>query len=375
MSQLPLTMLGRSVALQPEMNASPAQMVLGGEPVLPGVIVPDTPENNQESHELLKTLQQNASKPAVPMSIHRPIDEEYLPKDFKSATHVYVKFDNPENLGQKYVGPYVIISRPSNTQVTIRVGYTKDGLPRLQTHHWNNCRVAHLRPDAQEGVRPKPGRPRTLPVKSNMAARFEKETLSEPVTQPNNLPPSSATMEQLQITQPRTSGDRFELANAADAADFGSLPAPSPSHHDSLSYSTRVTGPPRQQPFPDQNQNNPRQEPGDFNDPAVSGEQASSQQKGPGSVPPGKRDNPTGPQPVTKPTTGQQPVSTRPHISRDALQDHDYIRCPTATLDHDYYQPMPEVNPPPGFNHGRPNRNRQMPNRFNDFQLYAVNCY
>ena len=42
MSQLPLTLLGRRVSLQPDLGCSSADLVLGGPPVLPGVVVPDT---------------------------------------------------------------------------------------------------------------------------------------------------------------------------------------------------------------------------------------------------------------------------------------------------------------------------------------------
>ena len=152
MEQLPLTLLGRRVALNPDMQASPAQLTLGGDPLIPGVLIPNSPENVQNSHELLKTIQQNVDRPAVPMSRHSKPEENYVPSDFETATHVYVKIDQPNNLGQKYVGPHIIVDRPSNTTIQIRVGYDKRGLPRLQNHHWANCRVAHLRPDAQELV-------------------------------------------------------------------------------------------------------------------------------------------------------------------------------------------------------------------------------
>ena len=135
MSQLPLTMLGRRVSLQPDMGASPAQMTLGGDPLIPGVLVPDTPENKNEEHDLLPEIQARLDRPVVPMSRHNAEPTTYVPKDFYSATHVYVRVDNPENLGQKYVGPHEIVDRPSNTTLTIRVGYDKDQLPRLQNHH------------------------------------------------------------------------------------------------------------------------------------------------------------------------------------------------------------------------------------------------
>ena len=123
MEQLPLTLLGRRVALNPDMQASPAQLALGGDPIIPGVLVPDSPESKTSSHQLLKTIQQNVDNPPVPMSRHKQPEENYVPTDFNQATHVYVKIDQPANLGQKYVGPHVIVDRPSNTTVQIRVSY------------------------------------------------------------------------------------------------------------------------------------------------------------------------------------------------------------------------------------------------------------
>ena len=84
MQQLPLTMLGRRVSLQPDMGASPAQLTLGGDPVIPGVLVPDTPES-EDTHELLQSIQAKTDKPAVPMSRHREEDKIYIPKDFYEA--------------------------------------------------------------------------------------------------------------------------------------------------------------------------------------------------------------------------------------------------------------------------------------------------
>ena len=59
MQQLPLTLLGRRVSLIPDINASPAQMTLGADPMIPGILVPDQiePEKQTNPHELLKTVQ------------------------------------------------------------------------------------------------------------------------------------------------------------------------------------------------------------------------------------------------------------------------------------------------------------------------------
>ena len=113
MQQLPLTLLGRRVALHEDMGASPAQMTLGGTPVIPGVLVPDSEKQKQiNDHELLKTLHMSTDVPAVPMSAHREATPTYVPPEFQTATHVYVKVETPPNLGQKYVGPHIIVDRP-----------------------------------------------------------------------------------------------------------------------------------------------------------------------------------------------------------------------------------------------------------------------
>ena len=59
----------------------------------------------------------------------------------------------------------MITSRPSRSQVEVRLGSFVDGTPRLQTFHWNTLKVAHLRPDMTEASRPKLGRPTTRPSK------------------------------------------------------------------------------------------------------------------------------------------------------------------------------------------------------------------
>ena len=47
-----------------------------------------------------------------------PVDIQHT----EYATHVYVKIDNPKNLGSKFEGPYEILERPSRSTVTIKVG-------------------------------------------------------------------------------------------------------------------------------------------------------------------------------------------------------------------------------------------------------------
>ena len=50
------------------------------------------------------------------------------------------------------------MSRPSRSQVTVRVGSFANGSPKTQTYHWNSCKIAHMREDAKEAERPRVGR-------------------------------------------------------------------------------------------------------------------------------------------------------------------------------------------------------------------------
>ena len=105
------------------------------------------------------------------------------------TTHVYMKVDTPLGLTPKYEGPYKIISRPSRSQIQIRVGSYANGLPRLLTVHWSLCKPAHMREGAAEASRPNVGRrsassdsPNTTDAKvpgSNMA---DSNKMAEPIT-------------------------------------------------------------------------------------------------------------------------------------------------------------------------------------------------
>ena len=130
MTQLPFTLLGRRIAYQPDLGASAADLCLGQSPLIPGVALPDHPIDIK-TNELLQKLQENAAKPAVQMSRHSPPVKPYMPAETATATHVYVKLDKVNNLGQKYSGPHIIVDRPSNTTLTIKVGVDKNNFPRL----------------------------------------------------------------------------------------------------------------------------------------------------------------------------------------------------------------------------------------------------
>ena len=151
------------------------------------------------------------------MSRHRPPDVIHMPPETKSASHVYVKFEKQNNLGQKLIGPFPIIDRPTNTTLTIRVGYDAQGHPRDETHHWDRVQVAHLCPDVTDFERVRLGRKRFYTNNVN------KEEIGA------KLPTTFGKQQEIK-TQPRTAGDRYQYQETPAAlAEVGlNLPLPHP---------------------------------------------------------------------------------------------------------------------------------------------------
>ena len=109
------------------------------------------------------------------------------------ATHVYVKIENPQSLCPRFEGPYEIYSRPSRSQVELKIGMFKDGRPRLLTFHWSSCKLAHLREGAEAASRPSLGR-------RPKATEINSEQLPRPT-------PSSSTCQTGPPIEPATSSD------------------------------------------------------------------------------------------------------------------------------------------------------------------------
>ena len=164
---LPWVLLGKRAALQPDLDASASMLAFGRSPCLPGQLMgePGPPLSNLQTKALLEELYKLDNKPAIQTSATvDPIDISYTDK----ITHVYVKVDEPRGLSPRFEGPYKVVSRPSRSQVQVRVGSFANGDPRLVTFHWSSCKPAHMRQDAPEGSRPNLGRrPEPTAVPSN----------------------------------------------------------------------------------------------------------------------------------------------------------------------------------------------------------------
>ena len=142
-SALPLVMLGRRTSYVPELGTSPAEVVLGQMPRVPGDLLET---NGQTLAQLLQDIRTNAATPPVQTSHHRQITP-YLPKEAETATHVYMKIGKPKQLGPLYEGPYKIVQRIGKSCLKVFVGNWANGKPRHELTHWNNCYPAPVVPE------------------------------------------------------------------------------------------------------------------------------------------------------------------------------------------------------------------------------------
>ena len=201
-SALPWVLLGKRIQVQPDLDISAAQLVFGKSLSIPGQMLghPGTPLSNLQTKALLEELYRLSAQPSVPTStIVDPIDISKT----ESAKHVYIKVEDPAPLAPRFEGPYEIVSRPSRSTITVRVGSFVDGRPRLQTYNWNLAKIAHLRDDAECGERPKLGRP--------AAARSNKE---ERVPDPPDIQssnPSDSVPSSISKQTPPNSAERGKI--------------------------------------------------------------------------------------------------------------------------------------------------------------------
>ena len=166
MRALPWVLLGKRVQVQPDLDVSSAELVYGKTLDLPGHFLqpPDAPLTNLQTRALVEELYKMSAKPALQTSATvNPIDISKTEK----ATHVFVKRENHLGLTPLFDGPLKIISRPSRSQVEVRMGSYVNGQPPLQTIHWSSCKIAPMPADAEEVERPNLGRKPKPPSESS----------------------------------------------------------------------------------------------------------------------------------------------------------------------------------------------------------------
>ena len=153
----------------------PSLLAFGRSPLLPGQLLdhPGPALNSSQTSQLLEQLYQLENKPAIQTSsMAEPIDISITEK----ATHVYVKVHEPRGLNPRFEGPFEVVSRPSRTQVEVKIGAYVNGEPRKAIYNWSSCKIAHLREDFVEGSRPQLGR---QPKNKQPSASNNESTLTD----------------------------------------------------------------------------------------------------------------------------------------------------------------------------------------------------
>ena len=156
---LPWVLLGRHVAHQPDLGASPAEMVFGTGLKVPGDLVRDGDPGEADVQSLVQALRVNAARPPVQTSHHRQLPT-YWPSSADKATHVYLRKGKTTPLGPAFEGPLEIHRRLSDSCLELKVGVYVSGEPRIIKAHWNNCKPHILKPRAPAATRTPLGRPK-----------------------------------------------------------------------------------------------------------------------------------------------------------------------------------------------------------------------
>ena len=140
-----------------ELDATPAEVVFGANPRVPGDL--KNPELEESVPALLERLRANAERAPAQTSLHKESDS-YFPPSAQTCTHVYVNRGKTGPLTPRADGPFPIEQRLGKSCLEVRTGYYtsghKKGQKRLEVHHWSRCKPAPT-PEA-DAERPKLGR-------------------------------------------------------------------------------------------------------------------------------------------------------------------------------------------------------------------------
>ena len=221
---LPFVLLGRRVALQPDVGASASELTFGVNVRIPGQILYDPEEEDgPKLQEILSDVRNKTNRQAKQTSSHSLPEKPCQPIPL-DVTHVYTRQHQTTGLQCPFEGPFEILERPSRSTVKIRVGQYQDGRDRVEIRHFNDLKLAHPDSMASPVSRPKLGRPATSSSDPSIA------TEATPVPKPPNR--------LLKTTSKQTSGStgRVSTGGAADASQ----------QHDS--HATSSSG--RQHPTP-----------------------------------------------------------------------------------------------------------------------------
>ena len=165
MDHLPFVLLGKNVALQPDIGASPSEMAFGLNVRVPGQILEDygdEPETEECLSEILRKVRTNTNNQAITQTSRHSKPEKVLPEVPEGVTHVYTRQHKTPGLQAPFEGPFEVESRPSRSTVKIIVGKYKSGENRYEIRHFNDLKIAHPDSLAAPASRPKLGRPKKV---------------------------------------------------------------------------------------------------------------------------------------------------------------------------------------------------------------------
>ena len=189
MDYLPFVLLGKRVAMQPDIGASPSQMTFGVNPRIPGQILHD-PGEVEDEESLQKLLCQVRNKTqiiATQPSRHNP-PQTALPGIPEGVTQAYTRQHQRTGLQAPFEGPFDIHSRPSRSTVKLKVGTFKDGEGRFEIRHVNDLKFAHPDSLAAPIQRPRRGRPS---ARVDSPSNTDGQTMAAPEPTPSNQSDSS----------------------------------------------------------------------------------------------------------------------------------------------------------------------------------------
>ena len=130
----------------------------GSTLTIPGDLAGADLQPDSDLQNLLHRLRKNAARPPV-QTAHHGTQSVHLPENLDQVSHVYVRRGKTTPLGKNYDGPFLITKRLGTSSVQVRVGaYAGTGDTRYETHHWNNCKIAHFYDEPFEATRPALGR-------------------------------------------------------------------------------------------------------------------------------------------------------------------------------------------------------------------------
>ena len=163
---LPWVLLGRRTAYQEDLGTSPAELTFGQTPLIPGDLAGAELNPDSDLATLLDKVKTKAARPPVQTSHHGNSPTVHQPAVYNNlakVTHVYVRRGKSSPLGAQFDGPFPIVSRQGTSCVEVRTAYYANGNPRLELHHWKNCKVAHFMDEPFEAEKAPLGRPSTRP--------------------------------------------------------------------------------------------------------------------------------------------------------------------------------------------------------------------